>query len=147
MKIIFTVIKKELTDTLRDKRTLFSVIILPALIIPVMILGVSKLQKSLMDKQGSKQLKIALIGSPEIFKRQFEESNFQLFYDFNSEKGKQAISNDSLDAMIEFNPDFAANVSQMKTGTVKLYYKSTNFFISQRLTEKIEILNPYVHNI
>ena len=51
MKIIFTVIKKELTDTLRDKRTLISAIILPAIIIPLLIFGVTKLQKSLMDKE------------------------------------------------------------------------------------------------
>jgi sodium transport system permease protein len=146
MKIIFTVIKKELTDTLRDKRTLFSVIVLPALIIPLMIFGVSKLQKSLMDKQGNKQLKIALIGSPEIFKSQFEESNFQLFYNFSSEKGKQAISKDSLDAMIEFNSDFTTNVNQMKTGRVNLYYKSTNFFLFHRLSEKVEVLKSQLLN-
>jgi len=146
MKIIFTVLKKELIDSLRDKRTLFSVIILPAIMIPLMILGVAKLQKSLMDKQGSKQFKIALIGSPETIKKQFEENGFQVFYDFDLEKGKKAVSTDSLDAVVEFNPDFTTNINQMKTGAVNIYYKSTNFFLYQKIAEKIEVLKSQLLN-
>jgi sodium transport system permease protein len=146
MKIIFTVIKKELTDTLRDKRTLISAIILPAIIIPLLIFGVTKLQKSLMDKEGNKQLKIALIGTPETIKRQFEDDNFKLFDQFNSETGKEAILNDSLDAVIEFQPDFLANINQMKSGTLNLYYKSTNLLLYTRISEKIDVLKSQILN-
>lgn len=146
MKIIFTVIKKELTDTLRDKRTLISAIILPAILIPLLIFGVTKLQKSLMDKEGNKQLKIALIGTPETIKRQFEDGNFKLFDQFNSETGKEAILNDSLDAVIEFHPDFIANINQMKSGTLNLYYKSTNLLLYTRISEKIDVLKSQILN-
>ena len=140
MKIIFTVIKKELTDTLRDKRTLISAVILPALIIPLLLFGVIKLQQRLMDKEGSRQLKIALIEIPETIKNQIKDDSFNLYYNFNLETAKEAISSDSLDALLEFNPDFLANINQMKSGKLNLYYKSTNLLLYNRISEKMEIL-------
>jgi sodium transport system permease protein len=78
MKTILTVIKKELTDTLRDKKTLFSAIILPALAMPLLLLGVTKLQQNLMNKEQTKQLKVALIGAPENIVSKFNDSTFSL---------------------------------------------------------------------
>ena len=146
MKIIYTVIKKELTVTLRDKRTLITAIILPALFIPLIIFGVTKLQMSLMDKEYNKQLKIALIETPESIKQHFEDDKFQLYDSFDSETGKTAVLNDSIDAVIEFKPDFMDKISQMKSGTLVLYYKSTNSLLKKRVSEKIEILKSAILN-
>jgi|UniRef100_UPI00404A8FE6 sodium transport system permease protein len=146
MKIILTVVKKELTDTLRDKRTLITAIILPAIIIPMILFGVAKLQKNLMDKEGNKQLKIALIGTSETIKRQFEEDNFKLFDHYNLETGKKAILNDSLDAVVEFQSDFTVNINQMKSGNLNLYYKSTNLLLYTRISEKIDALKSQILN-
>lgn len=140
MNIISTVIKKELTDTLRDKRTLISAIILPAIIIPLMMLGVTQLQRNLMDKEENKQLKIALIGMPESLKTYFEDDNFDLYFDIKLEDGKTEVANDSLDAVIEFLPDFQSNINEMKTGNLNLYYKSTNMMLYNRISDKINVL-------
>ena len=146
MSIIFTVLKKELTDTLRDKRTLISAVVLPAVIIPLLLFGVVKLQNRLMDKEGSRQLRIALMGIPETLKHQFQDDNFDLFYNFNLETGKEAILNDSIDAIIAFNSDFLDKVNQMRSGTVNLYYKSTNLLLYHRISEKIELLKTQLLN-
>ena len=45
MQTILTVIKKELKDTLRDRKTLISAIIMPALTLPLILFGVTALQK------------------------------------------------------------------------------------------------------
>jgi len=146
MKIILTVVKKEVTDTLRDKRTLITAIILPAIVIPMILFGAQKLQKNLMDKEGKKQLKIALIGTSKTIKRQFEEDNFKLFDHYNLETGKKAILNDSLDAVVEFQSDFTVNVNQMKSGNINLYYKSTNLLLYNRVSEKIDALKSQILN-
>jgi sodium transport system permease protein len=146
MKIILTVIKKELTDTLRDKRTLITALFLPAIILPLMVFGLAKLQKNLRDKEGNKQLKIALIGTPETIRRQFEDDNFKLFDQYNSETGKEAILNDSLDAVVEFQSDFTVNINQMKSGNLNLYYKSTNLLLYTRISEKIDAVKSQILN-
>lgn len=140
MNTIITVLKKELKDTLRDRRTLISAVIIPALIIPLLLIGVTKLQTSLMKKEGDKKLKIAIIGNPENFREQLEDSSFKMFTNYKIEDAKQAVAKDSLDAIIEFPSDFFANVNGMKSGKMNLYYKSTNLMLYSRISEKLNII-------
>lgn len=140
MNTIFTVLKKELTDTLRDKRTLISAIILPAIVIPLLIFGVTKLQKSLMDKAGEKPIRIALIGVPSTYQNTFNDSKYKLQQNFTVATGSDAIQKDSLDAVVEFQPDFLTKVNDMKSGEVKLYFKSTNLLLYRRIAEKLDSL-------
>lgn len=144
MNTIFTVLKKELKDTLRDRRTLISAVIIPALIIPILLIGVTKLQTTLMKKEGVKQLKIAIIGNPENFREQLEDSTFKIFTSYKIEDAKQAVAKDSLDAIIEFQPDFFVNVNDMKSGKMNLYYKSTNLMLYSRISEKLEIIKSQI---
>ena len=140
MNTILTVLKKELKDTLRDKRTLISAVIIPALIIPILLISVTKLQTSLMKKEGDKQLKIALIGNPQNFKNQLEDSTFKMYSNYTIADAKDAVAKDSLDAIIEFPADFFTNVNDMKSGKMNLYYKSTNLMLYSRVSEKLEII-------
>ncbi len=138
MKTILTVIKKEFTDTLRDKKTLFSAIILPALAMPLLLLGVTKLQQNLMDKEQAKQLKVALIDAPENLVSQFNDTTFLLVNNISQAGIKDSISNGSLDAVITFNPDFLEQISKLSSGGLKLYYKSTNLLVEKRIREKLD---------
>jgi sodium transport system permease protein len=146
MNTILTVYKKELKDTLRDKRTIISAIVLPAIIIPILLFGVTKLTSSLMKKESNKKLKIALIGNTEAFKTQLEDSTFTLLSTYKLTDGKDAIAKDSLDAIIEFTPDFTANVNDMKSGKMNLYYKSTNLMLASRVKEKLDIIKAEILN-
>jgi sodium transport system permease protein len=144
MNTILTVLKKELNDTLRDRRTLISAVIIPALIIPLLLIGVTKLQTSLMKKEGDKQLKIALIGNHQNFKEQLQDSSVKTFTNYKIADAKEAVAKDSLDAVIEFPADFFANVNDMKSGKMNLYYKSTNLMLYSRLSEKLEIIKANI---
>jgi sodium transport system permease protein len=146
MNTILTVYKKELKDTLRDKRTLITAIVLPAIIIPLLLFGVTKLTSSLMKKESDKKLKIALIGNTEAFKTQLEDSTFTLLSTYKLADGKEAIAKDSLDAIIEFTPDFTTKVNDMKSGKMNLYYKSTNLMLATRISEKLEIIKSQILN-
>jgi sodium transport system permease protein len=144
MNVIFTVIKKELTDTLRDKRTLISAIIVPALIIPLLLFGVTKLQKILLDKEETKALKIAFIDAPASIRSEFEGDSFVLLDDVDLETGKTAIQNDELDAVLEFDPDFMSKIDGMGSANLNLYYKSTNLLLYNRISEKIGLLKSQI---
>ncbi len=146
MNTILTVYKKEIKDTLRDKRTLITAVLLPAIIIPLLLFGVTKLTSSLMQKEADKKLKIALIGNTEDFKKQLEDSTFTLLTNFNLANGKDAIAKDSLDAIIEFTPTFTTSVNEMKSGKMNLYYKSTNLMLAARVSEKLESIKSVILN-
>ncbi|WP_117879936.1 ABC transporter permease [Aureibaculum luteum] len=146
MKTIFTVIKKELTDTLRDRKTLISAILLPALAMPLIILGVTKLQKNLMDKEQSKQLKVALIGAPENIVSQFNDSTFLVVDNVVLAGVNDSIENGSIDALLEFDTDFNEKISTLSSGGLKLYYKSTNLLVEKRIREKLDNYKAVVMN-
>ena len=146
MKTIFTVIKKELTDTLRDKKTLFSAIILPAIAMPLLLLGVTKLQQNLINKEKTKQLKVALIDAPENIKSQFNDSTFLLVKNVAVAGVKDSISNGSLDAVLEFLPDFQEKISSLDAGSINLYYKSTNLMVDKRIREKLDTYKASIMN-
>ena len=137
MKTILTVIKKELVDLFRDKRTLITTILVPAVAIPLLLLGVTKLTEALTEREETKQLKIAFIGAPDAFKAKFEIDNYDVL-EYTLEAGKAAIINDSLDAVLAFDSSFLSTIEGMKSGTVNLYYKSTDEFAHRRISEEIK---------
>lgn len=140
MHTIITVLKKELKDTLRDKKTLFSAIILPALAIPLLLLGVASLQKSLIDKEKVKELKVVLMNAPEAVAQQFEDETINLLASQDLENAKDSVANEVFDAVLVFDASFKDHVDSLQTGVVELYYKSTNIMVQRRVEEK---LNAY----
>ncbi len=139
MKTILTVIRKELLDTLRDKRTLITAILLPMLLIPVLMFGVTKLQSSILKKEQTKDIKIAIYQAPESFANYLQDESIEIVEGLDIEDAKAAVENDSIDAVLEFAPDFQANVDQMKSGTINLNYKTTELMLYKRISGKIEV--------
>jgi len=65
--MIFTIFKKELKETLRDRRTLLMMIVIPVLIIPV-ILNISVGLMSNVEKEAAaKELRIGIVGTKDSF--------------------------------------------------------------------------------
>lgn len=141
MQTILTVIKKEITDTLRDKRTLISAIVMPALIIPLLMFGMTQLTKTIMEKEQSKKLKIGLIDAPDVIKTKLDKEEYKLITITNLDQGREAILSDSLDGLISFDDEFLTDIDNMKSGKVNMFYKSTNLAVKSRLSDELEAYN------
>src|SRR5690554_7191441 len=59
--MIFTIFKKELKDTLRDRRTIIAMIVVPILVFPLIIGLSTTVTKHFDEQQKEEVLKIALI--------------------------------------------------------------------------------------
>ena len=55
MRDLFIIIKKELTELLRDKKTIINSIILPTLLVPILIFGAMKVTELVQKKQQEKE--------------------------------------------------------------------------------------------
>lgn len=62
---IVTVYLKELKDSLRDRRTLISMIVVPALIMPVLMLGVGTIMSKVMKKAKEEVPSVMLLGGED----------------------------------------------------------------------------------
>ena len=138
MHTILTVIKKELIDTLRDRRTLISAIIMPALLLPFMLYGFTKLSERIMKKEEEKKLKVALLDAPTQFDLAFDTSRYEIITNITVEEGRDGILSDSLDAMVAFLDGYMDKVNNAGTGKVNMWYKSTNLSVKDRLSKIID---------
>ena len=64
IRVALVILRKELTETLRDRRTLTMMIALPVVLYPLLMIGFSKLQVSQQEATESRTSRIALWGTP-----------------------------------------------------------------------------------
>lgn len=65
-KRMFTLFKRELTDILRDKKTLFMMFVVPIIIYPLLIIGMTFLMSSVMNSQAEKTYLVAFDEEDEL---------------------------------------------------------------------------------
>lgn len=65
--MIFTIFKKELKDTLRDRRTLMMMLVIPILIFPIIMNLFASVSKSFQDEAANKKIKIGIVGTENNF--------------------------------------------------------------------------------
>jgi sodium transport system permease protein len=142
MSTFITIFRKEFTDTIRDRRTLFVMIIFPLLLFPLLITAVMTLQSSQIRKAKEKVLRLGLVfdGNAQSFREELiSTKGFRTVEGIARDSAQVMIERDSLDAVIVFAPDFDRRVESRHAGTVHFYFKfSDEYNISQqRLRELI----------
>jgi sodium transport system permease protein len=127
MKTIFVIFKKELVDTLRDRRTLVSMIAVPLILFPVLIGISSRVMSSQAKEAREKTLRVALItnGNAEEFRRILVQTDkVMLVENISADSARSLVASDSLDAFFEFAPNFDKQVASLQPGVVTMYFKS-----------------------
>ena len=121
MKTTFVIFKKELIDTLRDRRTLVSMILIPLLLFPLLIGISSRIIMSQVRDAQEKVLTVALIthGNAEEFRQMLlKESRVRLIEGMHVDEARALIQKDSLNACVEFAEDFDKTVAALSPGIV-----------------------------
>ncbi len=124
---IFTIIKKELRDLVRDRRTMFFMIVFPAVIIPFLIGGVSKLTISFMKKEMDKTLTIAIVGDEydstlvEFIRNQ---DKLILITTLSEHQIKPQILDEIIDGAIVIPNNVREYLSEKKQVELKHYFRS-----------------------
>jgi sodium transport system permease protein len=124
---ILTIIKKEMTDLVRDRRTMFFMIIFPALILPLIIGGGTKITTFVLKKEMDKTLTLAIVGEEYDFEliRFFKtQEKLNLVMDLEETVLQGNILNESLDAAIVIPNTVQQNLKGYKSIELKLYFRS-----------------------
>lgn len=145
MKIVLVIFRKELIDTLRDRRTLISMIAVPLLLFPLLIGISSRVIVSQIQKAQGKVLRIGLLasGNADEFRRGLlSDTRVSVTDGLSLDSARSMIQADRLDAYIVFEKDFDRRVTNLLPGKVSLYFKSAE----QRDIEKqrvVGLLNKF----
>ncbi|MFQ6673976.1 MAG: ABC transporter permease subunit [Fidelibacterota bacterium] len=143
MKRTVRIFRKEIKDTLRDRRTLMMMVVMPLVIVPLLITVVVKVQQSQMEKAAAKRLNIAFVGReyvPELFELFDQDERFNLVQGVQKDSVTAMTSRGELDGAVVVTPEFPELISADKQGKVQIVFKSSEAFgiAKDRLSEVIE---------
>jgi len=132
------VYRKELTEALRDRRTLISTILVPLLLFPVLSVGFASLAVALVGKAKEEVPKVMLRGgedSPIVVEGLRKLDKIQIVPE--TPGWKDQIINKEIRAAVEIPPGFQADVNQQKSETVKIFNYQGEIK-SEFATDKVE---------
>lgn len=145
--MIGTIFKKELKDTLRDRRTLIMMLVIPLLIFPVILNVFVSVSKSFQDEAANKKVTIGIVsGANSVFVQELNSIPESL--------GKKkittykdslalidAINNDSIDFGIYVPMDFEDNLKAQKIAGINLFYNGTELGTQERAQSYLDIID------
>jgi sodium transport system permease protein len=121
-RTIGTVYAKELRESLRDSRTLISMIVIPTFVMPAIIVGAGKLASNVATKARAEVPRIMVIGgadSPGIRAKMEKTGKFRV--EAASPDWKTLISDKKVRAAVEIPPGFEKALDSGSAPTVTLY--------------------------
>ena len=139
MNRFVTIFRKEFTDTIRDRRTLFVMVVFPLVLVPLLMTIVTNMQMSSMKKAEEKVLRVALVANgnaPALVDAFGGRSDLRTVTGIPADSVEAYIARDSVDAAVVVDRDFDAALARMASGTVRLYYRSSDDYdmVKRRLT-------------
>ena len=134
---------------IRDRRTMFMMVVMPLVVIPLLAITAIKLTQSQIEKAKDKELRVAVIGetaAPELFKRLSKEENFFLVTMTNADSARAMTAEQTLDGVVIIPQDFSEFVEGDKQATIRLIFKSSESLNAAR--RRIEaIIDQYDREI
>ena len=143
MSRIFIIFKKELIDTIRDRKAIFFMLVFPLIIFPLLISGVAAIQSSIMQKEQNKVLRVAMIGDtfpPPLLELFNEDHTLSITTDYTIKEADSLIRIDSLDIALVITNNFIEKVANNESGIIHLHIKTedeSEKLIKKRITDKI----------
>jgi len=116
------VFRKELTEWLRDRRTIISTVVIPLLLFPILTVGFGTLASLLIGKARQEVPKVMVLGgadSPKILEGVRKLDKIEVVA--AESNWKDEIINKEIRAAVEIPPAFQADLAQQKTDVVKIY--------------------------
>ncbi len=128
MNIVWSVFKKEGLDTLRDRRAIIAMIIIPMVIFPVLFGGIGFFAIKEVKKAQNKLVRIGLVQPvPDnaLVEKLKAKEGFKVSQLEPGVDPMDKVENSNIDAVIAFQSDFAEQLSTTGAGKMTLHYRST----------------------
>lgn len=143
MRNIFIIFKKELKDTLRDRKTIFMMVLLPLLLIPLLIIGMTMVMSAQADKAEAKVISIGIAGAeyaPELLDLIINNDKIEIDSSIPVDSLAEFVKREEIDGALIIASDFQRKIKDDDQATVQLFYKGTDAFeaVYQRLSAIID---------
>ena len=145
--MIFNIFKKELKETLRDKRTLIMMLVIPILIFPLILNVVVGVSSSFEESAENKTLKIGILGEPDDYLAlKLNEIPNALGpktlipYHGDSLKMKADLKEEKLDIVFIYDSKFSEKLDKMEPTKLICVFDKTNIGYEQRAQKYVQYI-------
>ncbi len=145
--MIFTIFKKEIKDTLRDRRTIIAMIIIPVLVFPLILGIATQISKSFKEDQQEETLKIALIteNPANRFVIAFDAipdsiGPKKLIFKNDTSGIQKLIEEDSIQLAIQTPDNYDQLLESGASVPIKVFLKETNLGHKSRIKSYLKII-------
>ena len=144
--MIWTITKKELLSTIRDRRAIVSSLLIPLLILPVMMLGLPLALGGLFEREQATVTQVGVLGLEYLdntLKTNLEKQNLQLVL---SKTPQKDVLENTYDIALEVPKDFIISINN-NTAKLKLYSKKGNLKSELNVTKIEDAVDTFSQSI
>lgn len=144
--MIFNIFKKELIDTLRDRRTLMMMLVIPILIFPITLNVFVSISASFQEEAAVKTLKVGIVGDKNsYFAQQLNEIPSEmgakkLVFFKDSASLMTELKKDSIQLGIITEKQFNQTLEAQLPARVTWYFDATEIGINERAEQYMKII-------
>lgn len=144
--MIFTIFKKELKDTLRDRRTLMMMLVIPLLLFPIIMNIFVSVSASFQEEAATKTIKIGMVGDEnnflysELQSIPKESGNKEIIFYKDTVSMLQDLKNDTIQLGSFVTPQFNQYMDSLKTAPIKFYFNATDMGMKERAESYMKII-------
>ncbi len=133
---IFTIFKKETLDTLRDRRTLIIMVLVPVLVFPVIFIALTRLQMSVMERDQVRLVRVGWVNNDNDQRlADFIEAQERMELIEIEDAGilEQLIRNDSISYGLVVPEGFGQALDELSPTTLTLYFSGAQLHGKERI--------------
>ena len=141
MKNIITIIKKEALDTLRDRRTLIIMVLVPVLVFPLIFIGITSLQVSIMEREQERTTKVGWVNhdsDPRLEAFLGGQDRMELVPIDDAGSLEALIRADSISYGLVVPQGFGEALDQMESMALTLYFSGARIQGKERIDRVLD---------
>lgn len=136
--MIFTIFKKELKDTLRDRRTLIMMLVIPVLIFPIILNVFVGVSAAFNKEQASKEIKIGFVGDQKNYvvtqleALPEEMGKKKVIFYSDTTQLLEDLKKDSVQLGMYAASDFGKFMQEKQPAPLEVYFNATDLGMKER---------------
>ncbi len=144
--MIWTIFKKELIDTIRDRRTMMTMLVIPMLMFPIILSIFVSISSYFEETAANKSIRIGIISNSKIFTSQFSSipteilGKHELVFYSDSLSLRKAINDKQVDIAFCTSSNYDESMVLKKPAKLNVFYDVTEVGMDERAKVISEVL-------
>jgi sodium transport system permease protein len=139
MRDLFIIIKKELTELLRDKKTIINSIVLPTLMIPILMFGGIKVTQMIQESNQQKKVKLGLVNAPDDFIKLVTNDTLNTITTYDGTQDFKTLINDgTIQSALVFPKDWQTKMDSQTVAEVLVHRNGSKDNVNGRVSKLME---------